>query len=141
MLRKRTALSAPVKRRILLVDDHPLVRHGLTALIDAQPDLVVCAAAANRRDALVAIAVTRPDLVITDLSLGYDDGLALVRDIRSRHVGVRILTLSMYDSPAYIRRAFAAGADGYVAKSRITETLLEAIHSVLRGESYGAPQG
>jgi DNA-binding NarL/FixJ family response regulator len=139
MLRKRTAPSAPIKRRVLIVDHHPLVRHGLTALINAQPDLIVCAATATHRDGLIAVAVMRPDLVITDLSLRYDDGLELVRDIRSRHVGVRILVLSMHDSPGYIRRAFAAGADGYAAKSRMTETLLDAIHTVLRGRTYGAP--
>jgi DNA-binding NarL/FixJ family response regulator len=139
MLRKQTAQSLPVKRRILIVDDHPLVRRGLTALINAEPDLIVCATAATRQDGLVAIAVARPDLVITDLSLGQDDGLQLVRDIRSRHVGLRTLVLSSHDSQTYVRRAFAAGADGYVAKHQMTETLLDAVRAVLHGKGYGAP--
>ena len=139
MSRKPT--QSTEKRRILIVDDHPLVRRGLTALINAEPDLVVCAEAASRADGLVAIAVARPDLVITDLSLIHGDGLELVQDIRSRHLGLRVLVLSLHDSPLYVRRAFAAGADGYLAKQKLTEALLQAIRSVLRGDAYGAPQG
>jgi DNA-binding NarL/FixJ family response regulator len=139
MLRNRTAQSAPVKRRILIVDDHPLVRRGLTALINAEPDLFVCAEAASQRDGLGAIAAARPDLVIADLSLSDGDGLELVREIRSRHVGLRVLVLTMHDAPLYVRRAFAAGAGGYVTKLELTETLLVAIRSVLRGETFGAP--
>lgn len=116
------------------------MRRGLAALINAEPDLVVCAEAATLEDGLVAIAAARPDLVITDLSFLHGDGLELVRNARSRHLGLRILVLSMHDSPPYIRRAFAAGADGYLAKHQMTETLLLAIRSVLRGETYGAPE-
>jgi DNA-binding NarL/FixJ family response regulator len=140
MLRKRTARSEQGRRRILIVDDHPLIRRGLTALINAEPDLIVCAETATLQDGLVAIAAARPDLVISDLSLIDGDGLELVRDVRARHRGVRILVLSTHDSPLYVRRAFAAGADGYLAKHRMTERLLLAIRSVLRGETYGAPE-
>jgi DNA-binding NarL/FixJ family response regulator len=139
MVRKRTAKSEPTKRRILIVDNHPLVRRGLTALINAEPDLVVCAEAAKEQDGLIAVATARPDLVITDLSLGDSDGLALVRDIRSRRAGPPVLVLSMHEAPTYVRRAFAAGANGYVVKSEMTETLLDAIRDVLRGQTYGAP--
>lgn len=111
----------------------------MTALIDAEPDLFVCAEAATLPDGLVAIAITRPDLVITDLSLGLSDGLELVRDIRSRHVKLRVIVLSMHNSSLYARRAFEAGAHGYVGKHEMTETLLDAIRAVLRGETYGAP--
>jgi DNA-binding NarL/FixJ family response regulator len=140
MLRKRTARSRQGRRRILIVDDHPLIRRGLAALINAEPDLIVCAEAATLQDGLVAIAVARPDLVISDLSFIHGDGLELVRDARSRHLGLRILVLSTHDSPLYVRRAFAAGADGYLAKHQMTEMLLPAIRSVLRGETYGAPE-
>jgi DNA-binding NarL/FixJ family response regulator len=140
MLRKRIARSTQNRRRIIIVDDHPLVRRGLTALINAEPDLIVCAEAATRRDALVAIAVARPDLVIADLSLIHSDGLQLVRDLRSRHAGLRVLVLSLHDSPLYLRRAFAAGADGYLAKHQMTDMLLLAVRSVLRGEIYGASE-
>ncbi|MBR0695881.1 response regulator transcription factor [Bradyrhizobium lablabi] len=116
------------------------MRRGLAALISAEPDLIVCAEAATLQDGLVAIAVTQPDLVIADLSLIHGDGLELVREVRSRHRDLRILALSMHDSPLYVRRAFAAGADGYLAKHLMTETLLPAIRSVLRGETYGTPE-
>ncbi len=139
MVRKRTAQLALVKRRILIVDDHPLVRRGLRALINAEPDLIVCAEAATQQDGVRAIATARPDLAIVDLSLGHGDGLELVREIRSRHAGLRVLVLTMHDAPEYVRRAFAAGADGYVSKQELTETLLLAIRSVLRGETYAAP--
>jgi DNA-binding NarL/FixJ family response regulator len=139
MSRKRTPQSAPAKWRILIIDDHPLVRRGLTALIDAEPDLIVCAKAATREDGLRAIAATRPDLAVVDLSLGDGDGLDLIREIRSRHGGLRVLVLTMHAAPLYIQRAFAAGASGYVTKSEMTGTLLMAIRTVLRGETYGMP--
>ena len=139
MVRKRTAQPAPVKRRILIVDDHPLVRRGLRALINAEPDLIVCAEAATQQDGVDAIAAARPDLAVVDLSLGHGDGLDLVREFRSRHGGLRVLVLTMHDAPAYVRRAFAAGANGCVSKQELTETLLMAIRSVLRGETYAAP--
>jgi DNA-binding NarL/FixJ family response regulator len=129
---------APAKRRILIIDNHPLVRRGLRALINGEPDLIVCAEAATQRDALAAIAAARPDLTIVDLSLGHDDGLRLVREIRSHHAGPRILVLTMHDSPQYAEDAFAAGADGYVTKQEMTEMLLIAMRAVLRGETYGA---
>src|SRR5271166_5354735 len=139
MSRKRTPQPTPTKRRILIVDDHPLVRRGLKALINAEPDLIVCAEAGNAQDGLDAIAAAGPDLVIVDLSLGDSDGLELVREIRSRRMGPRVLVLSMHEAPLYVQRAFAAGADGYVAKREMTETLLMAIRGVLRGQTYGAP--
>jgi DNA-binding NarL/FixJ family response regulator len=138
MSRTPTAQSAPLKWRILIVDNHPLVRRGLRALIDAEPDLIVCAEAANPRDGLCAIAESRPHLVVADLTLGPGDGLELVKEIRSRYVGLRVLVLTTHEAPLYVRRAFAAGADGYIAKRELTETLLTAIRGVLRGEAYGA---
>lgn len=140
MLRKRTARSKQQRWRILIVDDHALVRRGLAALINAEPDLAVCGEAATLQDGLIAIAVTRPDLVISDLSLGHDDGLQLVRDVRARHQGLRILVLSTHASQLHIRRAFAAGAHGYLAKHAITEQFVPAVRRVLRGETYGAPE-
>ncbi len=137
--RKRIAKPERAKRRILIIDDHPLVRRGLTALINAEPDLIVCAEAANSRDGLSAVAAAQPDLAIVDLSLGDGDGLDLIRQIRSRRGGPRVLVLSMHEGPLVVQGAFAARAHGYVAKREMTETLLIAIRSVLRGETYGAP--
>jgi DNA-binding NarL/FixJ family response regulator len=139
MLRK-TAESPPAKRRILIIVNHPLVRRGLTALINAEPDLTVCAEAAGSQDGLEAIDDAQPDLVIVDLSLRHSDGLELVREIRSRDEDLRVLVLTMLEAPQYVRRAFAAGAHGYVTKKEMTETLLMAIRKVLRGETYGAPE-
>jgi DNA-binding NarL/FixJ family response regulator len=118
-----------------------LVRRGLRALIDAEPDLTVCAEAANPSDGLSAIEETRPDLVIADLSLGPGNGLELVRAIRSRHADVRVLLLTTHEAPRYVRLALAAGANGHVGKREMTETLLIAMRSVLRGEAFGAPAG
>jgi DNA-binding NarL/FixJ family response regulator len=122
------------------VDDHLLVRRWLTALIDNEPDLTVCAATtATQRAGLAAIASSRPDLVIVDLSLGAGDGLALLRDIRSIHGDLPVLVLTVHDAPVYVQQAFRAGADGFVTKQEMGETVLLAIHSVLRGEKWGIP--
>jgi DNA-binding NarL/FixJ family response regulator len=137
---KRTSRSARAKHRVLIVDDHPLVRRGLKALIDAEPDLIVSAEAANVREGLVAVAAERPELVIVDLSLGDSDGLDLVRAIRGQRTGPRMLVLSMHEAPHYMERAQDAGAHGYVAKREMTETLLMAIRAVLRGETFGLPE-
>jgi DNA-binding NarL/FixJ family response regulator len=140
MSRKRAPQPARAKRRIFIVDDHPLVRRGLTALINAEPDLIVCGEAATLQDGIVAVASAQPDLVVVDLSLGDNDGLELVREIRSRRPGPRVLVLTMHEAPLYVERAFAAGAHGYVAKREMTETLLTAIRRVLRGRRYGEPK-
>jgi DNA-binding NarL/FixJ family response regulator len=137
---KRSSRETLAKRRILIVDDHPLVRRGLAALIDNEPDLTVCAAAATQRTGLEAIASSRPDLVIADLSLADGDGLALVKDIRSDHEDLPVLVLTLHDAPLWARRAFQAGATGYVTKQEMTETLLVAIRCVLDGKKYVSPK-
>jgi len=131
--------AAPAKRRILIVDDHPLVRRGLTALINAESDLIVCAEAANCSEGLEAIAGARPDLAVVDLSFRDGDGFDLVRAICATQGGPPVLALTMHDAPLHVRRAFAAGTSGYVAKREMTDTLLTAIRSLLRGETFGAP--
>jgi DNA-binding NarL/FixJ family response regulator len=136
----RTAPEALARRRILIVDNHPLLRRGLTALIDNEPDLAVCTTVATQQAGLEAIATSRPDLVITDLTLDDGDGLALVREIRAGHAGLPVLVLTMHDAPVYARRAFRAGARGYVSKSEIGETLLLAIRCVLGGEKFASPK-
>lgn len=127
---------AQTKKRILIVDDHPLVRRGLTALIDNEPDLAVCAEAATLQAGFAAFASFKPDLVITDLSLMDDDGLDLVKDIRLRNEHLPVLVLSIHDTPFYIERAFQAGANGYVPKQEMSETLLIAIHQVLDSQTF-----
>jgi DNA-binding NarL/FixJ family response regulator len=132
--------APPARRRILIVDDHALVRRGLSVLIDNERDLMVCATAATCREGLAAIATTRPDLVIVDLSLGDDDGLVLVRDIRSGHAALPVLVLSIHDALACAEQAFRAGANGYVTKQEMNDALLVAIRSVLGGQRYASPK-
>ena len=139
MRSKSSTGEAPTKRRILIVDDHPLVRRGLTALIDSESDLTVCAEAATHQAGLEAIATFSPDLVIADLSLGDGDGLALIKDIRAGHGDLPILVLTMHEAPVYAERSFRAGASGYVTKQKMSETLLVAIRCVLSGKTYVSP--
>jgi DNA-binding NarL/FixJ family response regulator len=136
----RSSGAAPAWRRILIIDSHPLLRRGLTALIENEPDLIVCAEAATHRAGLEAIASARPDLVITDLSFGGVDGLGLIRDICSYHKDLPVLVLTMHDAPHYAERAFRAGARGYVTKHEMSETLLHTIRCVLDGQRYVNPK-
>ncbi len=136
---KNPKQSTPAKRRILIVDNHPLVRRGLTALIDGEPDLTVCAAVATDQAALEAISSCNPDMVITDLSLERGDSFGLVSDIHSGHQELPVLVLTMHDAPQFARRAFRAGASGYVTKQEMGETLLTAIRQVLDGEKFVSP--
>ena len=140
MQSQSTASEAPARRRILIVDNHALVRRGLTALIDNEADLTVCAAVATQQAGLEAIASCRPDLVITDLMFDKEDGLGLVRDICVSHEDLPVLVLTMHDAPTHARRAFRAGARGYVSKLELGETLLVAIRCVLGGEKFVSPK-
>jgi len=127
----------PGKKAILIVDDHPLMRRGLTALIDSEPDLVVCAEAGNRQAALEAIARRPPDLAIVDLSLeGGEDGLDLVKALKIRRPSIPALALSMHPEAVYAERALRAGARGYLAKQQLGEAVLAAIRRVLAGRIY-----
>lgn len=141
MRTKHSPRVSEAKRRIAIIDDHPLLRRGLIALIDNEPDLTVCAEAAGYRTGLKAIALCKPNLVITDLSLGDgDNGLRLVQAIRSGHKDLPVLVLSMHDSPIFLERAFQAGANGYVTKQEMGETLLLAMRQVLGGARYVSPK-
>jgi DNA-binding NarL/FixJ family response regulator len=124
------------KKTILIVDDHSLVRRGLTALIESEPDLAVCGEAATCREALEAIGQSQPDLVIVDLALGDDDGLDLVKAMKAHHPEVPSLVLSMHDESVYAERSLRAGALGYVTKQQLDDTVLVAIRRLLDGEMY-----
>ena len=127
------------KKTIFIVDDHSLVRRGLTALIESEADLAVCGEAATCRAALEAISQSQPDLVIVDLVLGEDDGLDLVKAIKARHPEIRSLVLSMHDESVYAERSLRAGALGYVTKQQLDDTVLVAIRYLLNGEKYVSP--
>jgi len=134
-----TPPATKTRRRLLIIDNHPLVRRGLSALIDNEPDLTVCAEATHE-EGLEAIATSSPDLVITDLWLAETDGFGMIADIRARHADLPILVLSMHATPQYVRRALHAGANGYVSKQEMGETLLIAIRCVFDGEMYVNPE-
>jgi len=123
-------------QRILLVDDHPLVRTGLARLIDDEPDLEVCAEAADTGEALQRIEDCRPDLAIIDISLKEGSGLELIKRIRGHNARIRLLVLSMHDESLYAERALRAGAMGYVNKQEASARVVEAIRKVLAGKIY-----
>jgi DNA-binding NarL/FixJ family response regulator len=128
--------SRTARKSLLVVDDHPLLRRGLIALIESEPGLAAHGAVGTRVAALEAIRKRPPDLVIVDLALGDEDGLDLVKEIKARHPGIPSLVLSVHDETVYAERALGAGALGYVTKQQLDETLLAAIHQVLAGETY-----
>ena len=100
--------------RVLLVDDHPLVRERLAEIINREPDLTVCGEAEDRHEALEAVQAKRPDLVIVDLTLKHSDGLELIKDIHSRWASLRMLVVSMHDESLYAEGSLRAGALGYI---------------------------
>src|SRR6516162_2745544 len=124
------------KCRVLLVDDHPIVRQGLGLLIDREPDLSVCGEAEDVHSALHAISTLRPDIVVLDILLPGPDGLDVLKEIRSRSGSLPVLILSMHDESIYAERALRAGANGYIMKQEATEKVLVAIRRILRGEVY-----
>lgn len=126
----------PPKQRILLVDDHALLRRGLAMLIGTEPDLVVWAEAASCQAALEVLASAQPELVIADLSLKDGDGLELIKDLKRRYPKLPVLVLSMHEETTYAERALRAGASGYVTKQEMDDTVLVAIRRVLAGEVY-----
>jgi DNA-binding NarL/FixJ family response regulator len=129
---------APVGRRhrVFVVDDHPIVRQGLALLIDQEPDLVVCGAAEEAESALAAIAESRPDILVIDISLPGRDGIDLLKTIRSVNSSLPILVLSMHDESTYAERALRAGANGYIMKQEATENVLVALRRILHHELY-----
>ncbi len=126
----------PKATRILLVDDHPVVREGLAENIERERDLTVCAQADDRHEALAAIETTRPDLVVVDLMLKSSSGLELIKDIHSRWPKLLILVVSMHDETLYAERVLRAGAQGDITKQEATRDILLAIRRVLQGGIY-----
>jgi DNA-binding NarL/FixJ family response regulator len=129
----------PVKdarARILLVDDHAVVRYGIAQLINRQSDLVVCGEEEDASRAMSAIAKLKPDLVIADISLKDSSGLELMRNIKAQYPGLPVLVVSVHDESIYAEIAFRAGALGYLMKEEALEKILTAIRRVLDGAIY-----
>lgn len=131
--------SVANRHRLIVIDDHPLIRRGLAAIINGESDLEVCADAAGHQVGLLLIAATEPDLVTVDISLGQGDGLSLIKDIRASFPSLPVLVISMHDEAVYAERAFRAGASGYINKEQMDGTLLAAIRCVLEGKRYMSP--
>jgi DNA-binding NarL/FixJ family response regulator len=124
------------KAKILLVDDHPIVRQGLHLMLAAEPDIEVCGQAKDVPEALEMIAKYAPDLVVADLSLSGLSGLDLIKDVKVKQLSMPVLILSMHDETVQAERALRAGARGYVMKQEATGTVITAIRQVLAGHIY-----
>lgn len=124
------------KKKVFVVDDHPIVRQGLTLLINREQDLVVCGEAEDAQSAMQAVSGLNPDIAIIDISLNGPDGLDLLKDIRMRLPDLPVLILSMHDELIYAERALRAGAQGYIMKQEATEKVLVALRRILNQEMY-----
>src|SRR5690242_3155434 len=123
-------------KRILVVDDHPLTRHGLGQLLNSESDLTVCGEAETAPQALSLAASLRPDLVIADITLPSKSGLEFIKDMKALNPEIPVLVLSMHDENIYAGRALRAGARGYVMKCEDGQNVLTAIRQVLLGRIY-----
>jgi DNA-binding NarL/FixJ family response regulator len=123
-------------RRVLIVDDHPIVRQGLRRVMENEDDLTVCGEAETARDARIAIKELSPDVVIADISLKQGDGIELVRDVRAHYPHLPILVLSMHDETIYAERMLSAGANGYIMKQAASDQFLISLRRVLDGGIY-----
>lgn len=124
------------RKRILIVDDHPMTRYGIAQLINQQGDLEVCGEEDSAQRALAAIKTAKPDLVLADLKMPGKSGLQLITELKAQHPGVAVLVLSMHDEEVYAERILRSGGNGYLMKSAGGEKLLEAIRCVLSGQVY-----
>lgn len=125
-----------LKRKIFLVDDHPLVREWLTTLIHQQPDLMVCGEAESASQALEGISTQKPDVAIVDISLKGASGIELIKNLKSLRPSVAIIVLTMHDESLYAERALRAGARGYIMKRETAKRIIAAIRDVLEGKLY-----
>lgn len=122
--------------RVLIVDDHPIVRQGLSQLIEGVDDLEVCGEAHDAVSAAEALGSLQPDVAIVDLMMEGTSGVALIKELKRRHPETPLLVLSMHDEAVYAERALKAGAHGYIMKEAATSQLLTALRTVLTGEVY-----
>jgi DNA-binding NarL/FixJ family response regulator len=132
--------TANEKRRVLIVDDHPVFRHGITAMINAEADLNVCGEAGSAPLALEALRRLQPDIVLVDISLPGTNGIELLKSMRAEFPKLPMLVVSMHDESLYALRALRAGALGYVMKAEALDLILVAIRKVLQGEPYLSPK-
>ncbi len=128
--------AAPAKKSILIVDDHPVFRAGLTALVNLESDLAIAGEAHDAVQAMSAIESLRPDLVLMDMSLPGKSGLELLKDVRAMHPGLPVLIISMHDEAIYAERVLKAGGRGYIMKQAGPDKVIEAVRRVLEGRVF-----
>jgi DNA-binding NarL/FixJ family response regulator len=127
------------RHRIMIVEDHTLLRAGLKALLLQDPDLEIVGESDNGRDAVRSIGVFSPHLILMDLSMPSMNGIEAITDIKRRYPGIRVLVLTCHKTEEYIHESLRAGADGYILKEATHDELRTAIHSVLSGKTYLSP--
>jgi DNA-binding NarL/FixJ family response regulator len=130
----------PARKRIFVVDDHPMMRDAMCTLIDTEPGLISCGGAKSAEEALSEISRCKPDLVITDITLPSRSGLDLIKDLAAMYPDLPVFVYSMHDELFYAERALRAGARGYLMKEAGSEKMLEAIHRLLTGQVAVSPQ-
>ncbi len=126
--------------KLLIVDDHPIVRRGLRQLVANQADLEVCGEASGVDEAFEQVTSTHPDVVVIDLSLSSGHGLDLIDRIKNYDKNIKMLVSSMHDESIYAERVLRCGASGYINKKESPEKIIDALHDVLRGEIYVSAQ-
>ncbi len=136
MSAKKQKKAEEDKSKILVVDDHPMIREGLVRLVDDEQDLAICGQADDAPEALKAISETKPDVVVVDISLKNSSGIELMKSIKAQYPKLPVLILSMHNEALYAERALRAGAMGYIMKQEASEKLLAAIRHVLVGQIY-----
>lgn len=128
--------SSTSRARVLLVDDHAIVRHGIRVLLEKTPDLAICGEAGSYEEALDAMARLQPDIAVIDLILRDQSGLDLIRELRGKGVTAPLLVMSMHDEATHAEKSLRAGAQGYVMKEDADEMLVDALRKLLRGEVF-----
>jgi DNA-binding NarL/FixJ family response regulator len=135
-LKNEPAKPSVTKSRILIVDDHPIVREGLATILNHEQDLEVCGQAEDAFGALSAIAERQPDIALVDISLKRSDGIELTKMIKAQYPELSVIVLSVHDESVYAERVLLAGAKGYLMKEVAAEHIVKAVRTVLRGEIY-----
>jgi DNA-binding NarL/FixJ family response regulator len=138
--KQRQSTTFGNKKRIFLVDDHPIVRDGLITLIEQEQDLKVCGESDEAAQAFKSISELKPDVVIVDIGLKCSDGIELTRNIKARYPRMPVVVLSIHDESVYAERALRAGASGYLMKEAASNDIITAIRTVLSGEIYVSGQ-
>ena len=136
MAKLKASKPETTSKKILLVDDHAVLREGLVAQINREPGLIVCGEAENARQAVEAVEKLKPDLVLADITLPGRNGLELIRDLRALRADLPVLVLSMHDASLFAERVLRAGGRGYVSKQQSGGQLIKAIRHVLSGQIY-----